>query len=55
MTEDQKQHIESDARGCELARRMAHDAMKKGDPDAVHMWVEVARMYSERAFRVAQA
>lgn len=55
MTEDQMQNIEHAARGCEMARRMAHDAMKKGDPDAVHMWVEVARMYSGRAFRVAQA
>lgn len=55
MTEDQKQRIESYGRGCEMARRTAYEAMAKGDPDAVHLWVEVARMYSERAFRVAQA
>lgn len=54
VNEAQKQYIESDARGCELALRMAHDAKRQGTPDQVHMWDEVARMYSERAFALAR-
>lgn len=57
MTEAQKQEIERCGRFCESHRRFAFEEMAKpdGDPDRVAAFVGAAGLFSDLAFKVAQA
>lgn len=55
MTEEQKQKIVEAAVHCEKARGFAAYRAQHGDLDAVHSWVEISRMWADRAFQVAQS